>query len=152
MLKVIQEMINVPILIQFITTYVSQNAFGYFICYAASTMAQMKTVKSCAQLVAITVETLLPCLYGERLKDVCDELAQAIYGVKWYEQDVRFCRHLLLFLVRVDKEEYVLAGNYIPVNIETFVKVVFNYLLYFFLIKYYILSESKVRLLFYNHP
>lgn len=75
------------------------------------------------QIVCITLEIGLPCYYGERVRTSYEDLAQAIYKLKWYEQDIRFQRVFILFLKRAQKDTCLMAGGYIPITLRSFLGV-----------------------------
>lgn len=123
MLDFIQGITNASVFIQFISTSISQITFGYFVL-SSTTLTTLELVTSGIQFTSITLETCLPCYYGEKIRTVCDDLAKAIYNVKWYDQDLRFRRCYLLFLQRAQKEECLMAGNQIPVTLRSFFMVI----------------------------
>lgn len=121
----IQDITNISIFIQFISTSLTQIAFGYYAIISSSTINYVDAMRYFGQFVSITIETLLPCYYGEKIRTAQDELAMAIYEMKWYEQEIRFRRYFVLFLLRAQKDVFLMAGNQIPVNLKSFLKVFF---------------------------
>lgn len=89
-------------------------------------MSDIVAIRLFGQFISVTIETWLPCYYGEKIRTAHDDLAKAIYEVKWYEQDTRFRRYFVLFLLRAQKDAYLTAGNKIPVTLHSFFMVIFD--------------------------
>lgn len=88
-------------------------------------MTTLEILKYVGYFLCITVESFIPCYFGERVVTVSNDLAKAIYNVKWYEQDIRFRKYFVLLLQRAQKEERLMAGNQIPISLRSFYEVIF---------------------------
>ncbi|XP_037950198.1 putative odorant receptor 59c [Teleopsis dalmanni] len=51
-------------------------------------------------------------------------LTNAVYNCNWYEQDMKFRRALMIFMLRTHKQIQILAGNLVPVSLQSFIAIV----------------------------
>lgn len=120
----IQDLVQILIFVQFITTSINQITFGYYIIYSSSALTTFEIIMHTGQCICIVLETLMPCYFGEKVKTAGDDLAEAIYNVNWYEQNVKFRKYFVLFLQRAQQEQCLKAGDVIPITLQSFVKVI----------------------------
>lgn len=108
------------------STYMSQITCGYFVVSTLPTITTVELLKNVTQGITISLEVLLPCYYGEKLRSAFSDLAEGIYNMRWYEQNIRFRKHFVLLLQRAQKDEFLKAGNHIPITLQSFLTVFFK--------------------------
>lgn len=108
----------------------------------------MEIIRNVVQIASIVLEILLPCYFGEKVRTSFDDLSRSIYEIKWYEQDIRFRKHFVLFLQRVQEEECLMAGGLIPVTLQSFFEVTLKLSIISFRLSKFFISGTENGLLF----
>ena len=73
--------------------------------------------------VAVTLEVYIICYFGHDMREQSEALLIAFYSCNWMDQLPKFKRNLIITLMRLHRPSEIKAGNYIPVDLNTFVKV-----------------------------
>lgn len=117
---IIQEIVSVPVFIQFLSSSTSQILAAYNIFNAETTY---NTCRESINMAAITFETFVPCYYGDLLEDAGDDLSKFIYECNWEEQSIKFKKMLLIMLIRSQRKNNLEALGYFSITLLTFLKV-----------------------------
>lgn len=130
--KTIQEIISIACLAQFVCTGLAQCTIGVYMLYVG--MDYSKLLNIMIFFIAVTLEILILCHFGDQLCQKSEQLTLAIYSCNWMDQNKRFKLALTLLLRRSQKTMVIMAGNLIPVRLPTFVQVGCRYFESVFLI------------------
>ncbi|XP_039962547.1 odorant receptor 2a-like isoform X1 [Bactrocera tryoni] len=118
----IQKPISGTSMAQFVCTGVAQCTIGVYMLYVGFNISIM--LNMAVFFVSVTMETLILCYYGDLFCQECEELSKAIYNCNWTVQSSEFKKVLSFFLFRSQRVNVLMAGNWIPVRLPTFVMVV----------------------------
>ncbi|XP_017490054.1 PREDICTED: odorant receptor 2a-like, partial [Rhagoletis zephyria] len=115
----IQKTLSGTSLAQFICTGLAQCTIGVYMLYVGFNLSIM--LNMAVFFIAVTIETLILCYYGDLFCQECEELSNAIYNCNWTVQSNKFKKALCTFLLRSQRLNVLMAGNWIPVKLPTFV-------------------------------
>ncbi|XP_020717432.1 odorant receptor 2a [Ceratitis capitata] len=118
----IQKPISGTSMAQFVCTGVAQCTIGVYMLYVGFNLSIM--LNMAVFFISVTMETLILCYYGDLFCQECEKLSKAIYNCNWTIQSSEFKRALCIFLLRSQRVNVLMAGNWIPVKLPTFVMVV----------------------------
>ncbi|XP_054086675.1 odorant receptor 2a-like isoform X1 [Zeugodacus cucurbitae] len=118
----IQKPISGTAMAQFVCTGVAQCTIGVYMLYVGFNISIM--LNMAVFFVSVTMETLILCYYGDMFCQECEQLSKAIYNCNWTVQSSEFKKALCFFLLRSQRVNVLMAGNWIPVRLPTFVMVV----------------------------
>ncbi|XP_069964592.1 odorant receptor 7a-like [Bactrocera oleae] len=72
---------------------------------------------------AILIEALPCCWYVNSLMEECGLLTTALYNCQWYDQDRKFRKMLIIFMQRSQRTMVLMAGDLVPITLQTFLNV-----------------------------
>ncbi|XP_039957998.1 odorant receptor 33b-like [Bactrocera neohumeralis] len=73
---------------------------------------------------AIIIEVAPCCWFMDEVLFEMRRLTNAMFSCRWYEQNLKFRNALIIFMQRSQIAQPVLAGNLIPVSLETFTNII----------------------------
>ncbi|XP_049306906.1 odorant receptor 59a-like [Bactrocera dorsalis] len=119
MLSVIQNIISLPIFLQFTVTAVNICLpLAALLCYVDSPFDRLFFV---VYLFAVPLEIFPICYYGTRFQLLFDKLHVEMFFSNWVEQTHKFRKHMILFCERSLKNQTATAGVIIRIHLDTFV-------------------------------
>ncbi|XP_037941924.1 odorant receptor 33b-like [Teleopsis dalmanni] len=109
---------------------------AFVACFSAVTFMDsqrslLQVTVSTTYLMCILVEVLPCCWCVNELIAETRKLTSALYSCNWYQQNTKFRRALIIFMTRSQQEVNILAGNIVPVTLQTFISMVkFSFSMY----------------------
>ncbi|XP_017850510.1 odorant receptor 2a [Drosophila busckii] len=121
---IIQKILSVPSMAQFVCSAAVQCAVGLNFLYNADSNDLSAMVLSMVFFMAVTLEVLIICYFGDRMRTQSEALLNAFYFCDWFDQLPKFKQNLIICLQRAQQPSLIYAGNYIPLTLESFVKII----------------------------
>lgn len=75
-------------------------------------------------IICYAAETALSCYFGSEFEDLIYNFTNSLYNCNWYEQPKNFKKDITIFFECSLRKSELMAAGLIPVNKETFVRVV----------------------------
>ncbi|XP_037941797.1 odorant receptor 2a-like [Teleopsis dalmanni] len=118
----INPVISTSMCVQFlITALVLCSSTIYLISYSRS-IAELIVFP--AHLFALLIEIFPCCWYMDELQKETSNLTTAVYSCKWYEQNQKFKRAIIVFMQNTQKPKVIMAGGLAPVTLQSFVAII----------------------------
>lgn len=119
MLNTIQNIISLPMFLQFTVTAIN-------ICLAMAALfffvdAPFDRLYYLAYFLSMPLEIFPTCYYGTDFQLLFETLHIEMYASNWVEQTQKFRKHMILFNERSLKKEVAMAGGMIRIHLDTFV-------------------------------
>lgn len=116
---ILQGISSVAMFIQFLGTSLSQITLVFYISNVDSSMAYILLL----HMSVIVGEVFFPCYLGNLIVESNENLATSIYFCNWVGQSIRFQKTLQTMIIRVNRENRLFAGTFIPITLESFLEV-----------------------------
>lgn len=87
---------------------------------------QSKFITTCLHLTAVLIQILLPCYFGNYVKDVSKKLPIFVYESNWIECSRQHKNSILIIVKRAMRPIIPYAGGLFAVDLLTFVSVLLN--------------------------
>nr|XP_016928155.2 odorant receptor 23a-like [Drosophila suzukii] len=119
LLELIQSMISLPMMIQFLVIGINTavTLFG-LIFYVEAISDRIFYV---CFLLGLTLQTFPLCYYGTKVQESFEELHYAVFCSNWVDQSATYRGYMLILSERTKRQQILLAGNLVPINLSTFV-------------------------------
>ncbi|XP_036332559.1 odorant receptor 7a-like [Rhagoletis pomonella] len=118
----IRPVISRTIFMQFgITAFVLCLTAVKYVAFGADTAQMLIAI---TYIFAVLIEALPCCWYVNALLEECGQLTLAIYSCQWFEQSKEFRKILIVFMQRSQRATVLMAGNLVPITLQTFLNVV----------------------------
>ncbi|XP_020717741.1 odorant receptor 2a-like [Ceratitis capitata] len=118
----IRPAIAATLFIQFFSTAITLCTSAVAFVNAEDSVAQL--FKFLPHLLVVVCEILPCCWLMDKAALEMQDLTKSLFACRWYEQNQKFRRSLLIFMQRSQKVEKILAGDLVPVSLETFVNII----------------------------
>ncbi|XP_017045978.1 odorant receptor 2a [Drosophila ficusphila] len=134
--EIIQHILSVACMAQFACSAAVQCTVTMHFLYMAADHELTAMIISIVFFTAVTLEVLVICYFGDRMRTQSEALCDAFYACNWVEQLPKFKRALHFTLARTQRPSLIFAGNYIPLSLETFEQVMrFTYSVFTLLLR-----------------
>lgn len=80
-------------------------------------------VKSFMVLNVFLLQITLYCVVGDYLKSQMEEVGHCIYQCTWYNLPTKLMKNVCFILMRSQSPSQLQAGNFIVVNLETYMSI-----------------------------
>jgi len=112
-------MISLPMMIQFLVIGINTavTLFG-LIFYVEAISDRIFYV---CFLLGLTLQTFPLCYYGTKVQESFEELHYAVFCSNWVDQSATYRGYMLILSERTKRQQILLAGNLVPINLSTFV-------------------------------
>lgn len=121
--SIIQQTLSTACMAQFACSAAVQCFVALHFLYVVDTHDLSAMILSMVFFAAVTLEVFIICYFGDRMRTQSEALCDAFYACNWVDQLPQFKRDLLFTLARTQRRSMILAGNYIPLSLETFEEV-----------------------------
>ncbi|XP_011702896.1 PREDICTED: odorant receptor 13a-like [Wasmannia auropunctata] len=121
--KELAETISVVLLTQLFISSVLLCIMGFQFILALKTHNVVVMGKSCMVLCTMMTQLTVYSFVGDYLKSQMEEVGFFIYQSAWYDLPAKLARHLIFVIMRTKSPVKLLAGNFIVVNLATYMSI-----------------------------
>lgn len=117
-IKLTIEVISWPILVQFIVIAID---VGTVMCglilYVDTAQDRLYYISF---IITLALEIFPTCYYGSQVEDHFARLHYAVFSSNWVDQSMNYRKNAIIFAERTQRHPKLLAGNFIPIALTTF--------------------------------
>ncbi|XP_054737787.1 odorant receptor 42a-like [Anastrepha obliqua] len=118
----IRPPIAATIFIQFVSTALALCTSAA--AFVSEDFSLLQLMKFFLYSVVVLFEIAPCCWFMDEALAQMHKLTNSLFSCRWYEQDHKFRRSLIIFMQRSQVADKILAGNIAPVSLDTFVKII----------------------------
>nr|XP_012221302.1 PREDICTED: odorant receptor 13a-like [Linepithema humile] len=125
------DAISVVLLMQFFVSSILICIMGFQLILALKVIDVVMIIKATIMLLTFLSQLFAYSVVGEYLKSQTEKVAYSIYCSNWHCLSAKFMRNILFIIARSQQPVTFLAGNYLVVNLPTYMSVLqtsFSYL------------------------
>ncbi|XP_054089481.1 odorant receptor 2a-like [Zeugodacus cucurbitae] len=114
----IRPMLSGTCFIQFLSTAWGLSTSA--IAFVRGNIGFSESIKFLILFGSIIIEVVPCCWFMDEVLAEMRKLTNSMYSCRWYKQNLRFRKALIIFMQRSQKIHPIVAGNLMPVSLETF--------------------------------
>ncbi|XP_032680055.1 odorant receptor 47a-like [Odontomachus brunneus] len=123
MTKMLAEASSFILLIQLFLSSLLLCILGFLFIIALKDNDSEMTTKSFVAINGFLVQVMLYCVIGDYLKSQMEEVGAFIYQSAWYNLPAKLMKNLTLLIMRSQFPVQLQAGNFIVVNLQTYMSI-----------------------------
>ncbi|XP_032680090.1 odorant receptor 47a-like [Odontomachus brunneus] len=123
MTKILADATNFILLMQFFLSSLLLCILGLQFILALKDNDRAMTVKSFMALNSFLAQVTTYCIIGDYLKSQMEEVGHFIYQSTWYDFSAKLMKNLTLPIMRSQSPVQLQAGNFIVVNLQTYMSI-----------------------------
>lgn len=117
-IKVTIEVISWPVLVQFIVIAINVGAaMCGLIFYVDNAQERLVYISF---IICLALQIFPTCYYGSQVEDHFARLHYAVFSSNWVDQSMSYRKNAIIFAERTQRHPKLLAGNFIPIALTTF--------------------------------
>lgn len=118
-IKLTIEVISWPMLVQFIVIAIDVGtAMCALFFYVETTQERLYYISF---IFALALQIYPSCYYGTLVEALFARLHYAVFSSNWVDQSISYRKNAIIFAERTQRQPILLAGNFIPIALTTFV-------------------------------
>ncbi|XP_055844181.1 odorant receptor 42a-like [Episyrphus balteatus] len=120
--ELVRPVISGAVLIQFMVTAFALCLAIFDYLFFGSNLA--KLLMTLAYVAVLFCQVMPCCYFVNDLMTSSDSLTTALYSSNWMDQTPKFKKTIIIFMQRTQKTTVIMAGNIVPVTLQTCVSII----------------------------